>query len=374
MFEDLKDRREGLLKSARAVAEKAREEKRDLTAAESSSIDAALKESASIRQMMVDAGRSKSILAALDGMAAEAEGGPLPGSERLAFGTKMAASGASQMLPPGLGAKALATSGSVVVGQEFAPSPIEIGRPANTLLSVLPVRQHTQPQYSYLRQSVRTNNAAVVAEGATKPTSVYTVTKVDNALSVIAHLSEAVPRYWFVDNDSLQTFITSELLYGLQLAVEAKALADVNATSGIQTQAYSTSVLETLRKSVTKLENNGFEADYFLLHPSNWEALELLIVATDAINYNGLPYDPATRRLFGVPVVVSLAQAAGVAHTVAKGAVAVDTDTTGVALQWSETSNATDFAENKIRARCEGRYGTSVFRPLGVVKADLTAE
>ena len=51
----------------------------------------------------------------------------------------------------------------------------------------------------------------------------------------------------------------------------------------------------------------------------------------------------------------------------------VDTDTHGVGVQWSETSNTDDFAKNLIRARCEGRFGTSVLPPLGVVVADLTA-
>ena len=36
-------------------------------------------------------------------------------------------------------------------------------------------RQHTSPSTAYLRQTVRTNEAAVVAEGAIKPTSVYAV-------------------------------------------------------------------------------------------------------------------------------------------------------------------------------------------------------
>ena len=54
--------------------------------------------------------------------------------------------------------------------------------------------------------------------------------------------------------------MTNELLYGLQGAVEAKVLADINATSGIQTQTYSSSVLETLRKSVTALEVVGYNA------------------------------------------------------------------------------------------------------------------
>ena len=56
----------------------------------------------------------------------------------------------------------------------------------------------------------------------------------------------------------------------------------------------------------------------------------------------------------------------------ASGAVAVDTDTIGIGVQWSETSNADDFSKNLIRARVEGRFATSVYSPLGVVSADLT--
>ena len=53
--------------------------------------------------------------------------------------------------------------------------PTGSGRPgcqvATGLLDVLPFKQHTSPEYAYLAQTSRTNNAAVVAEGATKPTS-----------------------------------------------------------------------------------------------------------------------------------------------------------------------------------------------------------
>jgi hypothetical protein len=83
-------------------------------------------------------------------------------------------------------------------------------------------------------------------------------------------------------------------------------------------------------------------------------------------------YDAAARRLFGVPVVVSIAQTLGVAHVLATDAVALDTDSSGVQIAWSETSNADDWSKNLIRARCEGRYGTSVFSQLGVVTCDLT--
>ena len=89
-----------------------------------------------------------------------------------------------------------------MVGQEFREDPVALGMVATGLLDVLPVQQHTTAEYAYLRQSVRTNNAAVVAEGATKPTSVYSVVSVEQSLAVVAHLSEGIPWYWQCQSSS----------------------------------------------------------------------------------------------------------------------------------------------------------------------------
>jgi HK97 family phage major capsid protein len=294
--------------------------------------------------------------------------------QRLSF-KGMGAEFASKIMgDDGMGRKALASSGAAVVGQEFQPNPIALGQVATSLLDLLPATAHDVPNFAYLRQTTRTNNAAVVADGAVKPTSVYSVTRIESSLSVIAHLSEAVPRYWLSDNADLSSFITSELHYGLSLAVEAKIFADINAASGIETQAFATSVLTTLRKGVTKLELAGLVASSIVLAPADWETLELALSTTNAIEFQAaLPYDPATRRLWGIPVVSAVAQTTGVGFVLARDAVGVDVDNQGVQLQWSENSNATDFSENLIRARLEGRYATSVFKPLGVVVCDLTA-
>jgi hypothetical protein len=48
-------------------------------------------------------------------------------------------------------------------------------------------------------------------------------------------------------------------------------LTDVNGTSGIQTQAYATSVLATPRKGLTKLEIAGS----LVLHRLDWKDVEL---------------------------------------------------------------------------------------------------
>ncbi len=122
----------------------------------------------------------------------------------------MGAGVARNMLGDGVGGtKALAPSGAAVVSQEFEPDPIPLGQVATGLLDVLLVKMHGSPEYAFMRQSTRTNLAAVVSEGALKPTSVLGVTRVEQSLAVIAHLSEGTPRYWLSDNDALQAFVAT---------------------------------------------------------------------------------------------------------------------------------------------------------------------
>ena len=152
-------------------------------------------------------------------------GGPAGGTKGVRLSFKgMAATLAHSIRPDGT--KALAPSGSTVVGQELAADVVALGQPAASLLDVIPVVQHAIPEFSYLRQTARTNNAAVVAACAQKPTSVYTVTKIEDSLDVIAHLSEGIPRHWLIDNTALEAFLDNELRYGLAVAVEAKVLSE----------------------------------------------------------------------------------------------------------------------------------------------------
>ena len=102
--------------------------------------------------------------------------------QRLSF-KHTGASVARQMLPDGM--KALAPSGGAVVGQEMKPDPVSLGQPALSLLDVIPVTAHAQPEFAYMRQTVRTNLAAVVAEGLTKPTSMLSVTRIEQSLAVL---------------------------------------------------------------------------------------------------------------------------------------------------------------------------------------------
>ena len=103
-------------------------------------------------------------------------------------------------------------------------------------------------------------------------------TRIEDSLDVVAHISEPVPRYWLVDSPALEQFLTNELTYGLQVAIEAAVLATINATSGIMVQAYATSVLAVLRKSLTTIETQGYEPGFLLLNPSIGRASSLRLL------------------------------------------------------------------------------------------------
>ena len=107
--------------------------------------------------------------------------------------------------------------------------------------------------------------------------------------------------------------------------------------------------------------------------PSDFELVELAVSTTNAVEHTGLPYDAARRVLHGAPICTTVSATADVGHVLAADAVQLDVDSQGVQVQWSQTSNSSDWAENLARVRIEARYGTWVLSPLGVVVADLMA-
>ena len=155
--------------------------------------------------------------------------------------------------------------------------------------------------------------------------------------------------------------------------MEAKVLADVNGTSGIQTQAYATSVLATLRKGRDQARGGRiYKRRRTFCTRQIGKVWSSHCPARTPLSTFRCPTIRRPGRLFGVPVTTSNGQAAGVGHVIATDAVALDTDTRGVDVQWSENATADSFGKNLVFARCESRYATSMFSPLGVVSLDLT--
>lgn len=278
------------------------------------------------------------------------------------------------------GTKSLTTSGQITTDIPVAPTVIPTGRPATSLLDVIPTVRRTGPQYRYIRQISRALNAAAVAPGAEKPTSTMGTETVDGAVSVVAHLSEPLDKFVLTDAPQLQRFVADELLYGLDVAIQAQALTGTGvganqtgilATSGVQVQAFDTSAIVSIRKAMTKAEANGYVPGVAVLRPEDWEAIELTATSDDAVAFRGVPIDLLERKLWGLRVVLNTALPVKTGLVLDPAAVSID-NLGGIDIEWS-TEAGDLFAHNQVQARVETRIGVSVYAPAAVYKVATAA-
>jgi len=380
--EKLTEERATLLTEAKSIVDGAKSAGRELTKSEGEQAEAHMTRIGEIdawkQRCAVDAARLKK-MAQLSGDFTES------GRGFLTFNTKAMAreliDGRRYDDGP-MGIKALITTGSSTVGMPLlSDSPVDKGHVATGLLDVIPVEQVPR-EYAYLRQTARTNNAAVVASGALKPTSTYTLERVEGHLRVVAHLSEPIDKFWLEDSPTLHQFVSDELLCGLRLGVEDQIVngtgigdnfTGLKNTTGVQTQAFATDKITTCRAALTDVETAiGDGPGFYVLNPADWAAIETTTIGNGyALNSAGssVPVESATRRLWGQPVVTTNAQVAGAGYYVQRESVRMFANGQAV-VEWSTSGD--DFTRNLIRARCEGRFDFVVPRPMGVVKMALT--
>lgn len=282
------------------------------------------------------------------------------------------------------GRKALLPAGETVLPIPVLPSsPVEQGKVATDLLSILPVTTISAgAQARYVRQTTRTNAAAAVAPGGLKPTSVYGLTPVDVSLKVYAHLSEPVDRFMIEDANVLGSFIGSELLYGLGRAVEADvingATGGVNIvgllkTSGIVVQAFDTDILKTTRAALTTAQTTGYDGSLvFCLSAADWATAELSRAQTGGtFDFPGAPVDSAARRLWGQPVVTVVGLPAKTGILLDRSAVTLYVDRQGARVDWGSPSDT--WSKNQTVARAELRADLGVLQPAGIVQIATAA-
>lgn len=288
------------------------------------------------------------------------------------------------------------TSGSVVVPSLSTTIVTNPQRPRRLLEIVGFETLQGTDTYSYLQETVRTNNAAPVAVGGMKPTSVYTVARVDDTVQTIAHLSEPIPRQTLADATLLRQYVEGSLREGVELALENQVLngdgdganlTGIANVANIQTQAFATNMLVTARQGLLQLEEDNFDTAecVFVLAPADWATIELMRESTDGGFLNGDPAPPVDRvqrRLWGVRVVTSTLLTAGTAYLVHTPSVK-GWERESVQVDWSENTydpdalgsgvGASDFQRNMIRFRAEGRWGFAALRPTGIVELDMAA-
>lgn len=275
---------------------------------------------------------------------------------------QMVAAGAAPL------AKALVAGGSSATAVQFDSNPLVLATPpANLgLLGVIPVVKRSTPTYSYLRQSIRTNNAAVVPAGTQKPTSIFTTESINATLQVVTHLSEYVDTYLLKDNANLESFLASELQSGIFQKVTALAVAAYAGTAGITTQAFTTNTMDSLYLGAGKAYDLGYNPDVVLISRADYDAIAL---AKDTAG-NYLYKRDEDSRINGLYPVIATGLPAKSAIILDSSKVAISTDTEGILTKWDPY---TKLDYNQVRALVEGRFQFDVLAAPSIVKVGTAA-
>jgi HK97 family phage major capsid protein len=273
------------------------------------------------------------------------------------------------------GAKAITTGGVDIPTPlgTVADMPVV---PARLLDLLINRRAVTTNEFEFLRQTVRTSNAGPVPDDTAKPTSVYTFEDESDRVRVYAHITEPVPERILADHATVEQVIQAQMAEDLFLAIEedvlvgdgtGEHLTGITATPGIQTQAYDTSNIVTLRKAHTAMVTSGEQPNAWVMSYADLEAIDLL--REDGAT-GGFLADLDTKVFAGLPKVPSLLVPTGTAYLadwnqaelIVRQDARLDADKSGEL-----------FTKNQVRLRVEGRFGLALLRPHAFMEVDLAA-
>jgi HK97 family phage major capsid protein len=250
----------------------------------------------------------------------------------------------------------------------------------------------TSDLVEYVRVTGVTNNAAPTAEATTtsngtKPESAIATVKIQTPVRTIAHWIPITKRA-LSDAAQVRTLIDSFLEYGLEEELEDQMIggdgtgenfSGLASTSGVQAQAYDTSLLITLRKSKTKVRTIGRSIPTgFVVNPADVESLDLLTDLQGRYYFGGPSGTLAnaglagatTSPLWNLPVIESEATPAGVAYVGDwRKCVLWDREQSSITMS---DSHGNFFIQNIVAILAEMRAAFGVIQPNAFVKVDLT--
>ena len=256
-----------------------------------------------------------------------------------------------------------------------------------TILDLITRGTTDSDSVDFVRTTAFTNNAAVVAEAddvlytddtGRKPWSRVALARVNTPVYTVAH-GEAATTRALSDAGQMRTLIESWLRYGLLEELEDLIVNGAGTTTfdglthvaNTQSQAWDTNLITTIRKAKTKVRLNGKAvANGVLMHPNDWEALDLALTLAGT-NSNRDAGAESTPRIWGLPVVESEAIAEGTAIVGDfRRAVLWDRQMTTV----QATSGYMDFfMKNMVAILAELRAAFGVIRPTAFVITETTS-
>lgn len=281
--------------------------------------------------------------------------------------------------------KAAITSGGASAGPLIQPDRIGMILPMDHRLflrDLLNWGRTTSNAIEYVQELLYTNNAAPVAELATKPESDLTFEMKSAPVATIAHWIKASKQV-LADAPMLQSYINGRLMYGLKLKEEQQLLKGSGVglnLNGIYTQAtayanpgvtvQAETPIDRLRLAMLQVALSEFDTDGIVLNPIDWAGIELTKTTDNAYLFAS-PTGQVAPTLWGRPVVATQAMTAKdfLVGAFRMGAQGWDREDANIEVS---TEDGQNFVQNAVTIRCEERVGLTVFRPKAFVRGSLT--
>lgn len=278
------------------------------------------------------------------------------------------------------------TSGGALVPIDRKPIvDMSLNRPL-TIRDLITIGQTNSDTVEFARETSQTNAAAPTAEATAtgdgtgaKPESAMAFEAVTASVRTIPHWIP-VTNQALADAAQLRTYIDNFLRYGIEEEVEDQMItgsgsgqnfAGVLNASGTTAQAFATNILTTTRQARTKVRTTGrARATAFVMHPNDWEDIDLL-QDNEARYYYGGPAQEGQQRLWGLPVIESEAMTEGYC-VVADWRLAILWERMQTVISMSN-SHSDFFVRNLVAVLAEYRAAFALIRPKAFVICDLTA-
>lgn len=285
-----------------------------------------------------------------------------------------------------VGVKAITslTSGDGAAGDLIVPQrqPGIIRQPDRqmTIRNLLTVGRTTSNSIEYVQETGFVNNAAPVAEGNPKPESSLEFTLQSTPVRTIAHWIQASKQI-LQDVPALQSYIDTRMRFGLEIEEETQILSGDGTGQNLlglipqatpydvsRTKAGDTRI-DIVRRAMTQVRLAEYRADAIVLHPSDWEEIELTKTDEGAYIWAN-PRGLLGPTLWGLPVIDTTAVEEGefLVGNFQMAAMLWDREDAVVDISTEDRDN---FIKNMVTIRAEERLALEVSRPEALIYGDF---
>ncbi|PJI55397.1 phage major capsid protein [Methylobacterium radiotolerans] len=276
-------------------------------------------------------------------------------------------------------------SGGALVTPARQPGIVALPQRPMTVRGLLAPGETESNLVQFVRQTVRTNNATTVAEGAQKPESVVSYEEAEAAVRTIAHWIP-ISRQLFDDVPALRSTLDGELVYGLDEAEERQLLLGDGTGQNLlgllpQATAFDTALLtgiasptraDTLLMAIGQAEKSLLPATGMVLNTMDWIRMVAMKDTTGQYIGSG-PFGPEQlRRVWGLPTAVTPVMPEG-RFLVGSFAVAAQIFDRMDAEVLVSSEDRDNFIRNMLTARAEKRLALAVKRSQAMITGSFPA-